>query len=494
MLQATSSIDGTRNPTPDPEVLRLTTQALVGTFSSTSDNTSLRLNIGDSNLDWLNIASELIIGTVHESLRFFSALDRLSEEIAGRRRARIRTVVWEILQLAKSKRIQTSPACLRPASYLVQSSPTRSSLGWKFLCRLRHCLQVEEAATGGVEFKASESNIGRTDDEMLRDVFPILSDWWQDWPGSINSFSVSDIPLLDYVFAGRSFDKAVEQPLPENRPPPRTVFQTLLARPAVISFTTGRLKANHRGTLASDSTDGSLVIGPYSFIARTWSENEETSYSSPTSPRTLRIVVQSVLGDGTAKMTPALLHVIRHILKVRKVFESKMIILEQAREQIPRTPVREPSEIPLEWNKIVLEATMGFKTGSVEVDVEELGVRAFSKSGAIITKLVVDFPSIASKRILSTPSNLTSSLILRLQDLKVSAEQKDQQDDQAQLLAEVTVQGADSVLSFSQGENTSSAGALSAVFAVEGVRSQAPANIARLYEFSESWVKKSKSV
>jgi len=193
-------------------------------------------------------------------------------------------------------------------------------------------------------------------------------------------------------------------------------------------------------------------------------------------------------------MTPALLHVIRHILKVRKVFESKMIILEQAREQIPRTPVREPSEIPLEWNKIVLEATMGFKTGSVEVDVEELGVRAFSKSGAIITKLVVDFPSIASKRILSTPSNLTSSLILRLQDLKVSAEQKDQQDDQAQLLAEVTVQGADSVLSFSQGENTSSAGALSAVFAVEGVRSQAPANIARLYEFSESWVKKSKSV
>lgn len=494
VLQATSSMDGSRNPTPDPEVLRLTTQALVGTFSSTSDNTSLRLNIGDSNLDWLNIASELIIGTVHESLRFFSALDRLNEEIAARRRARIRTVVWEILQLARTQKIETSPACLRPASYLVQSSPTRSSLGWKFLCRLRHCLRVEEAATGVVEFKESESNSGRTDDEMLEDVLPILSDWWQDWPGSMNTFSVDDIPLLDYVFAGRTVNKPVQQRVSDDRPPPPSLFQSLLTRPAVISFTTGRLKANHRATLASDSTDGALIIGPYSFIARTWSEDEEMSYASPASPRTLRIVVQSVLGDGTARITPALLHVIRHILKVRKVFESKMIVLEQAREQIPRTPSRKTSGLALEWNKIVLEATMGFKTGSVEVDVEELGVRAFSKSGAIITKVVVDFPSIASKRILSAPSNLSTSLILRLQDLKVSAEQKDQQDEAAQLLAEITVQGADSVTSFSQGENSSTAGALSAVFAVEKVRSQAPANIARLYEFSESWIKKSKCV
>lgn len=487
VLQATSSADRSQNPSLDPEVLRLSTQALVASVTSTSENTSLQLNVGDSNLDWLNIASELIIGTVYESLRFVSTLDRLSEDISRRKQARVRAVVWSILQSARREKIQTSPACLRPATYLVQSSHMRSSVGWKLLCRMRYCHRLVASANGGKDDDLAD----RTDDELLAEVWPVLSEWWDEWPGR-GKLSIEDVPLLDVVFAGRTREELPEVVQePTNHQP--SLVQTLMARPSVVSFTTGRLRANHRGTFASDSTDGNLVLGPYSFVART-SSASLLEDERPLPVRALRIAVQSTLGDGTTRITPALLLVIRHILKVRKVFESKMIVLEQDREQIQRPRPRRPSSTastPFGFDRISLEATMAFDTSLIAVDVEELGVKAQSGSGAIFATLVVDLPPPESKL---TP-DVAASLVLRLKRFTVTASQGDRIDAPASLLAEIDVDDGNSVLSYARKETDSpAAGHVSAVFSVEGVRTQAPANIAQLYEFSESWIDKIKSV
>lgn len=498
-------------------VLQLATKGIEAIGTSTTGTNLVSLNIGDSDLDWLNVSSELIIGTVHETLVFAGALSRLAVRIASAKAERTQLIVWSIVKAAQLEKVQTAPACLRPGSFLVQASSARSDERWRALTRLRYLLRsVGEARVVGLMAQPRAP----TTESMLRTCVTVFNEWRSEYYASSDK-QTRELPLLPSVFPNMAISQTpvtASDPLSPPSAIPRTtssasatsssalseILLEILSRPSSLIFETGCLSVRHQDHLGPNSIAGLLSLGPYAMSARLW-----LSQTPPTSDRDsfgsiLHFALQSSLGQGKAEITPALLLVIRHIVKVRHVFEAKMIVLEQAtKTSKSSTPTTTPSTISvdpvgllqtLRCHRVVFEACLAFEQASIDLEVRDLAINLTSQSGLVAGSFGFDLPRSGTKSPSPLPPGLEASLILRLDKLRVSAleviSRVDQPNDRRTLVA-LDVSGADSRISLLavKGPNPI-AGRVSAVVAIEELRSSAPANVARLFAFAQRWKEK----
>jgi hypothetical protein len=487
-------------------VLQLATKGIEITATSASGTNLISLTVGDSDLDWLNVSSELIIGTVHEVLVFAGAVDRLNDRISTAKAARSRGIVWAIIKSAQTAKLQTASPCLRPGSFLVQASPARSDRRWRALVRLRYALRMV-----GENRVLSLAVPGKmpTDEGMARVCLAAFEQWRLDSYGPEEG-GISLHPILVSLFPSIAKTAALDLP-PQPTPPPPTHSQLLLdiiSRPSSFTFTTGCLSARHQDHLGPDSIAGLLSLGPYLVTSRIWLEQApRTKDGSPST--ILHLALQSSLGQGTAEITPALLLVIRHIIRVRQIFETKMIQLEStyktAKTAKPPKPPSGPPMDPivllrsLDCRRIVLEACLAFEQASIDLEVRDLAVNLSSRAGLFASSLAFDLPLPGAKKA-SLPPKLASSILLRLDRFNVSALEVIPREDhpsERRTLVALDIGGADSRLSLDdpslEGKPTNSRaveGKVSVVIAVDKVRSSAPANIARLFSFAQRWKSK----
>lgn len=390
--------------------LQLVTKELRLAATSTPAKTTAYLSLGDSELRFVDFAAELIIGTLYETLAWSRELDRVHSELSRREKARVRDVFTTILQQADRRGIETSPSCLRPGSYLVQSNTTRQDVGSQLLARMRHryrCL-------GPDAFAPVQPTIPRGSDLPLRAPHIILRQWSSEWA---DTSSPAEIRLLSKVLGIAPTAGSVPQPAS----PLPSYLEALGGRAASFTFNTGRLRADHQGRRGRNALRaGSLILGPYAFAAEVWRE-----VASSPSASVLHLAVDSSLGVGEVEMSPSLLLVMQHILHVRKIFETKMIALEVAvlstRED--QSPPMKRTEL-LGCGRVEVEATIAFSQGQLDLVVDDLAVRLSGKNGLVTSKVSWEFGVISGRGDLDSPEAIVvGEVISHLHEMHFSAAQ-----------------------------------------------------------------------
>lgn len=271
----------------------------------------------DSRLDFVDEAAELITGTVWSW--------RVVHDVAGPLRNRSverklfeRQLVWSIATSSAAAGVTSFPTFLNRASYLVSRANLRADDGWKTLHHLRHCLRVAHDA---VESKMRETGAPPSTKSMLADLTTVVTRW-ESW--GIDAEDLAHTRFLTTLFGIES----ATPPTVATDAPSATLG---IGKPWSLEWRTGRLSAEFSDDRHSDNR---LAIQPMHALV--------SSTGQLASDSAVHIQGRLTVSSVEAEVDRDLIVLIRHILRVRHVFERKLILFSDslARQQQTSTPDR----------------------------------------------------------------------------------------------------------------------------------------------------------
>jgi hypothetical protein len=256
---------------------------------------------GDTQLDFVDEAAELIIGSLW-SWRSLSELSKSKEN----KKLEARRLVWSISQASERAKITSFPAFLNRVSYLVGStSNLRSDDGWKILHHLRHCLRMAELEV----IDTMDRKEWPETEELLADVRESLSQW-KSWEIDSDDFRNSD--FLPFVYESKL--KVVERTLP------RSPLDYTSGVPIQLEWRAGLFEAR---LCDGERVENKLSIGPLEVFATSSGMSDYSSKPLCVSARITLDLIEATVDRG-------LLGLIRHIIRVRRTFEHKIRLFQAA--------------------------------------------------------------------------------------------------------------------------------------------------------------------
>ncbi|KAM0754575.1 hypothetical protein T439DRAFT_352583 [Meredithblackwellia eburnea MCA 4105] len=309
-----------------PMALNLHIATCEAKIDFTPSKGTITLVGGESRLDFVDEAAELVIGSIWSW--------RAVQDVAGLVGARstnheelTQHLLWAIVRTSEDSSITTFPIFLNRVSYLVgNSSNLRADDGWKILHHLRHCLRAAEEDVGHVLVRGKD---WAPPHEIMADVVEALGRW-RGW--ELDADDLTKSPLLTTVFAlapTRSSEtslSAVERH--------RMTATPSWNMPISFEWRAGRFDA-----LLSDGSRSlnRLAIGPIETFVRSTPRGEQTHQH--------QIKGRITLHDLDAQVDRDLLLLIRHILGVRRTFERKIQVFRGVHlEPVDAKSGRENSE------------------------------------------------------------------------------------------------------------------------------------------------------
>lgn len=253
----------------------------------------------DSQLDFVDEAAELIIGTVW-SWRVVHDVAEPMRQRAADRKSLERRLVWSIATVSERAGVTSFPTFLNRASYLVSRTNLRSDDGWKTLHHLRHCMRVTSQQVVD-QMLASDAKVSSK--AMLADLANVMSRW--------ETWAIDAEDLVHTRFLTSLFDSQATTPDPLSSEVPSATLHFDL--PWSFEWRTGRFTA----ALSDDRrSDNRLVQSPL--------EAYLSSTGRPSKGDSISIRGRFTLSGLEAAVDRDLIVLIRHIIRVRHTFERKL--------------------------------------------------------------------------------------------------------------------------------------------------------------------------
>ncbi|GAA6038491.1 hypothetical protein JCM8097_004593 [Rhodosporidiobolus ruineniae] len=261
------------------------------------------LTAGDARLDFVDEAAELIIGAIW-SWRVVNDIIGPASQREAERRALIGNLVWAVVKTSEDASITSVPVFLNRVSYLVSSSTTlRIDDAWKIIHNLRHCLRLAPAPIHAYVQQRPLPPPHQQLDDLLR-ILRKRPTWDVD---------VDD--LVHSPFLAKTYGSPAEVDHLDH-PPTATSTEMSWATTFAFEWRTGSLDARFWNDGAAEVSDNRLMVGPLeAFVASSGLRAEQDE---------VRLRAKATLASVDAAVGRELLHLVRHIVGVRRTFEHKI--------------------------------------------------------------------------------------------------------------------------------------------------------------------------
>ena len=352
-------------PTPQPNhrpsdrlptqgtVLHLAVDGASGHFHSSSTQTlSTSFHLGDISLRFNDSAAELVIGSTFAWMRVISGLMTTVSRAQKRRADNRLQIIYTALSFVSANDIKTEPLFRQRGSFLVTwtSRSLRFDMQWQVrriafpqiclmlsshqvLAYLRHCLRQMDNGTALELASSLQEELSDEDLSQMRNTSRHLLDLRQDPNLDM------PMPAVDLWLGFKSTSKMSKPSTWESL---KVLFHAGIFTVTIL-----------------DPTDGGnrLRAGPFDLVAR----SQKIHLQHHSQRKELVWAARLAVGPILISVNPELLTLVRHILRVRQVFEDKIQSLYLRRHipqpstaEAPNTLVR--AEVSLGIEQVVLSA------------------------------------------------------------------------------------------------------------------------------------------
>lgn len=289
---------------PPGTVLALTSQGISARSLQTSQNAKASVEFSGTTLAFVQSAAEFVTGTVHSWFIAARKIETALVRAQHQPKATQRRFVTQILELAHREGITTDPAFMNTLTPI--ALPKRSDLNWKTLAHLRHCLRLLSPGAR-TSLQTSLLTPPKTNsDRDYQECWRFLREWL-GWD-AVDEGIVVQIPLIAGLFPLQAM----------ARTPSGAAESTKLLSaniPAQMLIKTAGFEALFYEDMAMCNA---LIIEPCELYA---------SYTPSDHPRTnhqCTLALRANFGAVDFKLNAAFLRLVRHVVKVRRVFEAKL--------------------------------------------------------------------------------------------------------------------------------------------------------------------------
>lgn len=414
----------------------------------------IALEGGDTQLDFVDEAAELIIGSIWSWRSVSEALRSIKDD-----KSKARRLVWSIANVCQTAAIASFPTFLNRVSYLVGStSNLRSDDGWKVLHNLRHCLRLGEEQ---VETFMRDLTEWPAESTLLEEVRDVLGRW-RSWEIDSDDFRNSD--FLPFVFESKL--RAVERSLPTSP------IAYTLDTPVKVEWRAGRFEAR----FCDGSGENRLSLGPLEAYAT-------SSGRQPYSPMEIHVRVTLDLIEGNVDRE--ILGLIRHIIRVRRTFEHKIRVFRAAALIALSSTSSSTTTATLSSMLSTLPAIQ--LGGSIGVR----RIRTKGRADSLQATGSIDDTSFTVSASLARPAHqshhrqLTSNIIFAIGSASLATWERN--PNREELLLSMGAEGLSISGCFEKLLGPMEQASLYVIVAVMGLKASIPKDALRAYEFIEDW-------
>ncbi|SCV73833.1 BQ2448_6263 [Microbotryum intermedium] len=324
-----------------PTALDLSFRLCSAGIDLSTDQAQVILRGGDAQLDFVDEAAELIIGTVWSWRVVHDFTGPLTERTL-RRKLLSRRLVWAIAEAASTQGIASFPTFLNRATSLISGTSLRTDDGWKTLHHLRHCLRLSHDEVQ----RLMSTEQAWSSSQKLYDMLTALVSQWQSW--RIDTGDLSQSAILAELF-----DAASPTLPPDARFDARQTVALSWDKLVMLEWDQGPLEAR---LWTGASSGNRLSMGPLSASIKS------TGDDAPGRP--VRLGGHVTLYGTEAKVDRDLLVLVRHIVGVRHTFERKLQAFAEQLETV-RNSARESGDAA----SIVTQSDLLANLPSLEFDI-----------------------------------------------------------------------------------------------------------------------------
>ncbi|KAL8281144.1 hypothetical protein RQP46_006502 [Phenoliferia psychrophenolica] len=452
-----------------PTALDLTIAKCEVQLDFSPSRSLVALTGGDATLDFVDEAAELVIGSIW-SWRVVQDVAGSLRDRSAERKHLTQHLIWAILRSSEEAAITSFPTFLNRVSYLVGSSTNlRSDDGWKILHHLRHCFRATGTA---VEHALSEPREWPDQIDVFSDVVEILGRW-RSW--EIDSDDLGNSSFLRTLYGASGVDVEVDVTIAGPSAEPSW------DKPASLEWRAGRFEA-----FLSDGPESGnrLAIGPVEAFV-------ESSGRVPDEAQ-VRVRGRVTLQELDAHVDPDLLLLARHIIGVRRTFERKIQIFQEAMATAHEAPLvaeatASPSDLLSSTPSLLIDLSFGARKLGVKAVAENLEAKAVISESSVSFAVLLEPTLSRNSRPIAHQMNATSSVSVGSLSLALSEVTLEREElllstelDQFTLLA-------NAIGSHAWEGSTNEVPSLQIVLGARALRLTIPRDAIRLYEFVETW-------
>ena len=360
------SVDGT--------VLDLSVDGMGSQVRLQSDETRFGLDIAESNMSFVSSAAELITGTVHSWFIVSRAIETAVLRAHYQPLWRYRHLFATILQKGQQEQIFADPPFLnRPTIVLLRQ---RADMGWRVLAHVRHSYRhLSHTAKNSIREAFSDpTEVSEAADYAV--LMPLLQEWY-GW--DLEKEQIAQLGLFRHLFP--TYCKPVPRPsrharesidgLPGGEQPRRATAEPVISWETAIKARISTLTAMVQ-FFEERGCKNRLVLTPCEVIS---------AYGGKLPGETQDLKTRIILGNLAIELDPALLRLVRHVARVRKVFEVKLApLLPRPRAHAAPIQPEAPKVQPVRQvtvagpRNLPVFASLVFE--SIDVSTQAQGVRA----------------------------------------------------------------------------------------------------------------------
>lgn len=281
-------------------------------------------------LQFVSAAAELVTGTVHSWFIVSRRIERAVLAAQYQASPRYRRLLTDIIHLADLERITSEPPVLYRKT-LLDPSPLRRESSWKVLVHIRHALRnLPEQARQKLSQNLTVDPTSSAEHDFSKIVHTLIFWSGQDYTPNM----IRTLPIFDRLFASKASQST-------GRTATKTggLWVPSLSRTAEASLFWAGFKVEYHEDWRSPNE---LLIGSSDFYAGlapasgSYQGSGHLGDPTNTNPPSSEVVARATVGHVRAGLDPNFVQLVRHVGRVRRVFQQALEPL------IPRPRMDQP--------------------------------------------------------------------------------------------------------------------------------------------------------